>query len=102
MKYWNLLLKEMNERIELFRNVSPSNDHWLSTEAGITRVTYNFNVIKSNVRVVLYIQRPIAEENKMIIDELIKHKDQIEQEFGDTLIWDRLDDKNIYYSISTR
>ena len=38
----------------------------------------------------------------MIIDELIKHKDQIEQEFGDTLIWDRLDDKNIYYSISTR
>lgn len=102
MKYWNLLLKEMNERIELFRNVSPSKDHWLSTEAGITRVTYNFNVIKSNVRVVLYIQRPIAEENKMIIDELIKHKDQIEQEFGDTLIWDRLDDKNIYYSISTR
>lgn len=46
MKYWNLLLKEMNERIELFRNVSPSKDHWLSTEAGITRVTYNFNVKK--------------------------------------------------------
>ncbi|MEQ6378591.1 DUF4268 domain-containing protein [Bacillaceae bacterium S4-13-56] len=93
INFWNQLLPEMNKKSDLFKNISPSKDNWIGTGTGISNTAYNFVMSKSYARVELYIQRPIKNENKFIFDELYKLKDSIEEKFGDSLHWDRLDDK---------
>ena len=93
VKFWNQLLSFMNEKSDLFRNISPSKDNWIGTGTGISSVLYNFVVTGSYARVELLMQRPNKEENKFIFDEMNNYKSQIEKEFGDSLIWDRIDDK---------
>jgi len=41
----------------------------------------------------IYIDRGNKEENKQVFDYLFSKKDEIEKQFEDTLIWERLDDK---------
>lgn len=93
IKFWDQLFDSMNEKSDLFKNISPSKDHWVGTGTGISNVAYNFVVTGSNARVEVYMQRPLKEENKLIFDELKKYKEQIENEFGDSLVWERLDKK---------
>jgi hypothetical protein len=93
VRFWNQLLPRMNEKSELFRNISPSKDQWIGTGTGISNISYNFVVTGSNARVEVYMQRPNKEENKFIFDELTNFKEQIENEFGDSLIWERLDER---------
>jgi hypothetical protein len=41
----------------------------------------------------LTIQRRLIEENKLVFDNLYLHKNNIEYIFGDSLIWERLDNQ---------
>ena len=50
-------------------------------------------MLQSYARVEIYISRSKTDENKFIFDELEKRKKKIDQSFGDTLIWQRLNDK---------
>lgn len=93
IKFWNQLLSSMNKESDLFQNISPSKDNWIGTGTGISNVAYNFVVTGSHARVEVYMQKPTKEENKNIFDELINYKSQIEQQFGGSLIWERLDEK---------
>ena len=93
IEFWKRLLQKANEKTELFKNISPSKDHWIGTGTGISSVAYNFVISKSYARVEVYMQRPIKEENKFIFDELEKQKVTIEDDFGDKLSWERLNDK---------
>ncbi|MCP8616380.1 DUF4268 domain-containing protein [Salirhabdus salicampi] len=93
IKFWQTLLSKMNEVTDLFNNISPSKDNWIGTGTGISSVSYNFVMSRSYARVEVYLQRPEKEENKFIFDELEKFKEDIETDFGDALIWDRIDDK---------
>jgi hypothetical protein len=93
IEFWKKLLQEMNERSDLFRNISPSKNNYLLAASGISSVAYGFVMSKSYARVEIYISRPSKDENKFIFDELMKHKDDIEQNFGDKLVWERLDNK---------
>lgn len=89
IRFWTQLLESMNEKSDLFRNVSPAKEQWIGTGAGISNVLYTYNVTRVNARVELYIQRSEKEENIYIFEELKKYKKQIENEFGDTLLWER-------------
>ncbi|MCD8509733.1 MAG: DUF4268 domain-containing protein [Bacillus sp. (in: Bacteria)] len=86
-------MPRINEKTDLFRNISPSKDNWIGAGTGISSVSYNFVMSRSYARVEVYIQRAVKEENKFIFDELKKYRETIENEFGDVLVWDRLDDK---------
>jgi hypothetical protein len=93
MQFWKKLLPEMNGKTDLFKNISPSKDNWIGAGTGISSVAYNFVVSRNYARVEVYLQRSVKEENKFIFDELEKYKDAIEENFGERLIWERLDDK---------
>lgn len=95
LEFWKKLLEETRQRsnTELFNNISPTKDHWLSAGSGMRGVPYTFVFLKHAARVELGIFRSITEENKFVFDELYKQKDSIEQAFGDQLQWERLDDK---------
>jgi hypothetical protein len=93
IQFWKSLLPLINEKADLFKNVSPSKDNWIGAGTGISSVSYNFVMSRNYARVEVYLQRSVREENKFIFDELMNYRDSIEDNFGDLLIWERLDDK---------
>lgn len=93
LKFWEKHLEYFRQKSDLFNNISPTKDNWLGTGSGISSGSYNFVVSKSYARVELYFSRYEKMENKFIFDSLRNHQDEIEEAFGDNLIWERLDDR---------
>ncbi|WKY46638.1 DUF4268 domain-containing protein [Eubacteriaceae bacterium ES3] len=97
-RFWKELLPKMNAKSQLYSGISTDSthyDHWLTAGAGMSGLGYSFVITKKYAAVELGINKPVKEDNKAIYDELIKHKDEIEQIFGKELTWQRLDDKKM-------
>jgi len=93
-KYWQQLLPNLNHT-NLFSNVSPTKDHWLSTGAGVGGVVYTLIVTKSLVRIELGISTSSKELNKSYFHNLIRSKEAIEEAFGCALEWEELPDNKM-------
>lgn len=93
LDFWKKLLAKMNEVSTLFQNVNPSKDGWISAGSGISGIAYVFAISKVYCRVEISIARADKEENKSVFDSLYKRKTDIESEFGESLAWERLDNK---------
>lgn len=101
-QFWSELLEMYNMISKQFQNINPTDDHWLSCGSGVSGVPFQFLITISYVAVQLNISKADRDANKKIFDTLYLHKDEIENEFGNQLIWDRLDEKKscrIYYSL---
>jgi uncharacterized protein with ParB-like and HNH nuclease domain len=92
--YWQRILQKI-ENTSLFKNVSPSKGHWLSTGAGTAGVSYTMLVTKSYASIELTISSSSKEQNKMYFNKLLKNKSQIEELFGKELIWEELPDNKM-------
>jgi hypothetical protein len=92
LRFWAKLLQKMNEKSDLFRNISPSKDNWIGCGSGYGGLLYNFVITGSYARLELWINRGAREENKQIFDNIFSHKEQIESKFENKLDWQRLDD----------
>jgi uncharacterized protein with ParB-like and HNH nuclease domain len=93
-KYWQQLLPLLNHT-NLFDNVNPSKDHWLSTGAGIGGLAFTLIITKSNIRIELGISTSSKEKNKVYFKKLFKSKEVIEQSFGHNLVWEELPDNKM-------
>ena len=94
LDFWKQLLEAAKDsNSDLFNNISPSKNHWLSAGSGVRGVPYTFVFLKNAGAIEVYMGRNSTEENKFIFDELYKQKETLEANFGDTLEWERLDDK---------
>ncbi len=91
--FWNQLLKFARAKTHLFDRINPTDDHWLSASSGIGGFSYNFVVRRDDSQVELYIERGNPEDNKRIFDSLFQRKTEIENRFGETLDWQRLDNR---------
>jgi len=92
-KFWSALLDEANQKTELHARISPGHKTWIGTsKAGFQ---YNYVVWQHSTRVELYIDRGkgAEEKNERILSQLEQHKPRIEEVFGDTLEWQRLEGK---------
>lgn len=95
-EFWGLLLDKINQtESNRFHNISPSKDQWISSSAGIGGIAYTFVVSRTYARVEFTLGKPHKEENKYLFDELYKRKETIENNFGKSLEWERLDDKKM-------
>ncbi|RAU19914.1 hypothetical protein DN062_02245 [Nitrincola tibetensis] len=101
--YWEQLLEVFQKSpCQLYNNISPSKDHWLSAGSGLSGCPYNLIFLQKEIRVEFSISRSQTEENKFIFDCLHKQREAIEQSFGQPLHWMRLDDKKmsrIHFSV---
>jgi hypothetical protein len=91
-KFWAQLIEKSKASTQLLVNRSTSSDHWLS--AGIGRSGFGLNLVltENRSRVECYIRdgnKPDA-WNTQAFEILKGQKTQIEQAFGDSLIWDDL------------
>jgi len=93
LEFWKQLLEKNKGKTDLFSNVSPSKDCWITSGAGKTGLSYNYVILMDQARIELYIDTGDASKNKKIYDELYKRKQEIERDSGEEFEWQRLDEK---------
>lgn len=94
-QFWTQLLEYSREKTNLHSNITPGIYGWIGTGAGKTGLSYNYLIRRNKANVELYIDRGKDSEieNEQIFNELIKNKEQIETSFGESLSWEKLEDK---------
>ena len=81
-----------NHRFTSARAGQPQN--WYAFASGITGINYGANFCQGDkVRTELYIDFGDAEENEACLNYLLESRQQIEEEYGDTLSWEPIDGK---------
>jgi|TARA_B100002003_G_scaffold229225_2_gene238349 hypothetical protein len=95
LRFWTGLLDLSREKTKLHSNISPNKYNWIGTSAGKRGLGYNYGVRKHDTNVELYIDRGenSEQENFEIFDELFKSKNEIEDTFGESLEWQRLENR---------
>jgi len=94
LAFWEQTLDSLKDsHCNLFNNVNPSKDHWLSAGSGMSSCPFTLIFGVKEIRVELGMSRSSTLENKHIFDALIKDKESIEESFGEHLDWQRLDNK---------
>lgn len=94
MEFWAAALEALRESgVNLYDNISPSKDHWLSAGSGVSGCPYSLIFGKTEARVELVLSRAATEENKWLFDQLFAQKAAIEATFGAPMEWKRLDQK---------
>jgi hypothetical protein len=95
LEFWRTLLEKSKKKTSLHSNISPSIYSWIGAGSGRSGLGFNYSVTYKYGQVELYIDRgkDSEEENKKIFDDLQSQKSEIEKDFGDKLIWERLDDR---------
>lgn len=97
-EFWTKALEAMRaSKSDLYNNVSPCRDHWISAGSGVSGCVYNMIFGIDIVRVELCIARSNKLENKFIFDRLLSQKPEIESAFGNNISWERLEDRKSSY-----
>ncbi len=92
-QYFQSLIDELREthRFTGARTAQPQN--WYSFPSGFQGLSYSTSFAKKGrVRAELYVDQGDTERNKFLFDSLQAHQGAIEQQFGEPLKWERLDD----------
>lgn len=92
LKFWENFINYSNSKNNLFTNNSPSKESWIGKGIGMSGVSLNLVVSNNYCRSEIIFNRGSKEENKELFDFVFKLKDQIEQEYGWKLIWERMDE----------
>lgn len=94
-KFWQQLLRHASSRTQLHANISPGEYAWVGAGSGIRGLGFNYVIRKDDTTAELYIDRGAGQDgvNKQIFDWLQERKDAIEQQFGGSLSWQRLNEK---------
>ncbi len=94
-RFWTELLNLAKQKTKLHANITPGQYSWIGTGVGKYGLSFNYAIRKNEAQVELYIDRgkDKDEENKQIFDHLVKDKGDIESEFGESLDWQRLDNR---------
>ncbi|WP_305815718.1 DUF4268 domain-containing protein [Photobacterium leiognathi subsp. mandapamensis] len=94
MAFWEQALEAMkSSQCDLFNNINPSKDHWLSAGSGVRSCPFSLIFGTREARVEFSMSRSEMVENKFIFDQLLERKAEIESSFRAELEWLRLDDK---------
>jgi len=93
-EFWEICLDQFRKSdVDLFDNINPHKDHWSNAGSGVRSCPYTLIFSIKEARVKLDLARADKLENKKLFDILFDQKDQIGEDFGDTLVWKRMDNK---------
>jgi CBS domain-containing protein len=99
ISFYSALLNELNAKADFdVYDVSPGGTSWVTAKAlprdsrKLAWLNFSFTRQKQ-FRVELYIDLGNQDRNKRVFDDLYEQKYQIEEAFGETLSWERLDSR---------
>ena len=92
-KFWERAIKLAKESDGLHANLKPRRYGWIGVGSGIRGMGFNLAVKQLTSKAELYIDRGNHDENKMIFDQLMKQRSEIETAFPFPLEWQRLDER---------
>lgn len=94
LAFWEQALDRLREAgLNRYKDISPSQDHWLNCATGMSSCSFTLIFSKDEVRVEVNLTRSETIENKWVFDQLHEQKDELEAKFGAPLEWLRLDSK---------
>jgi hypothetical protein len=93
LEFWSQLLERAKQKTPLHAHISPGKENWVGTSAGTSGLAFNYVIRMGDCRIELYIDSGNAEENKSIFDTLYAQRKRIEEVFGRSLDWQRMDDR---------
>jgi hypothetical protein len=88
-KYWQQLIP-LIKGSDLFNNIKPAKDNWLSAGAGKSGLSFIMIATKSHARIELSFLTSSKELNKSNYKRLHQFRSEIESEFGQPLVWQEL------------
>jgi len=98
LAFWEKALEALREsKTDLFNNISPCKDHWLSAGSGVGGCPFNLIFGNKEARVEVQFSRTNASENTFLFKHLLSQKEKIEKDFGAELSWDPLENKKSSY-----
>ena len=94
-RWWSTLIDRSPSITKLHAHITPGVASWIGVSTGLRGVNFNYVVWQDETAAEVYIDRgkQSEDENKSIFDQLHAHKAEIEQAFGGSLEWERLDEK---------
>jgi hypothetical protein len=94
LKFWTEFLNAIKGNSSVFQSSNPTKDNTLYAGGNdITYISYTVIITETYAGVALNMARQERDENKIVFDALVKHKDSIEKTFGKALEWERRDDQ---------
>jgi hypothetical protein len=91
--FWKKFLEQANQKTTITQNLSPARSSWLQVALGVSGIGLHLVVTTKYARCEVYINRGSTDNNKRAFDQLFAHKREIEDELGEPLIWERMDNK---------
>jgi hypothetical protein len=94
-RFWTGLLERARPRTKLHAARSPGIDTWIGAGAGKSGLAYEYVIGQHHARVNLYIDRGKGEDEATtaVFESLYANRQEIEEAYGDTLLWERLEGK---------
>lgn len=93
-EYFQFLIDELRTKYSFTKARLAQPQSWYSFPAGITGISYGTSFAQGKrVRTELYIDIGDSEKNKKLFDWLFEKRAIIEKEYGESLDWERLDDR---------
>ena len=93
-RYFQQLIDHLREKHKFTGAKVGQPQNWYSFSSGMSGILYSAVFAQSQrVRVELYVDQGDMEKNKSLFDWLQSTKNPIEKEYGEELVWERLDEK---------
>ena len=94
-RFWEQFLELSRTRTRLFSGLSPTDQNWIGTGAGVGGLEFNVSVRQHDSQAELYIDRGTdrGAENTRIFEQLLAERDAIEETFGGPLEWQALPER---------
>jgi len=95
-RFWEKALPVVRTKTDVFNNISPSKDNWLTGVSGHSGIVYCLKINMHGARAELRIESTDKDWNEKIFNKLYKTKKQeAESAFGGELDWQELPDKKV-------
>jgi hypothetical protein len=97
LEFWKQLLDKAKSKTNLHSNVSPGKDNWVTAGAGKSGMGWSYVITMDKGSVELFIDRgpEKKDETDRIFEKILSDKGKIENEFGEPLIWDKVEGRRV-------
>ena len=93
-RYFQILIDELRDRHRFTGARAGQPQNWYSFPSGVQGVSCGTSFAQGGrVRVEIYIDQGDADKNKALFDRLLAQKSAVERDLGESLEWERLDDR---------